>query len=98
MSGFARCSPARGRLRPSAQIEPRLNLRKDVGAAVAQSHDEIFAKELEAAIRSRRTGKTKYSSELVRMRCLRERDALRAAVLEPLAGCLRQGRPPLGPT
>jgi hypothetical protein len=60
-------------LRPSAQIEPRLNLRKDVGTTVAQSHDEIFAKELEAAIRSRRTGKKRYSSELGRMRYLRER-------------------------
>lgn len=60
-------------LRPSAEIEPRLELRTDVESTVAENHDTIFAKELEAAIRSRRTGTARYSTELGRMRYLRER-------------------------
>lgn len=60
-------------LRKQAKIRPRLHLREDVQETVGQTYDTIFAKELTAALRSRRTGSKSYSSKLGRMRYLRER-------------------------
>jgi len=63
-------------LRPEAKIEPRLHLRDDVEETVEQTYDRVFSQELSAALASRRSGKKKYSSELGRMRYLRERSKL----------------------
>lgn len=63
-------------LRPEAKIKPRLHLREDVEETVDQTYERVFSQELTAALRSRRSGSTKYSSELGRMRYLRERSKL----------------------
>lgn len=60
-------------LRPEVRLKPRLGLRSDVFEVVGNDYGPFFQKELDAALRSRRTGSKRYSSELGRWRYLRER-------------------------